>query len=220
MDHKVTLAILGGTGKEGPGLAMRWAYAGYPIIIGSRSQEKAELTAQNLNNELGINTIRGAVNEIAAKEADVAVLTVVQSAHQAILENLKESLKGKILIDATARVEYLQPIPPAPPSAARIAQSILGPDTKVVAAFQNVPAHILKKRLGEDLNIDVIVCSDDSEAANIAMKLAKDIGMQAYYGGDLDQAIVLEGLTSLLIQMNKYYKVKTASISISGINNK
>jgi len=214
---KFTIAVLGGTGKEGPGLAMRWAYAGYPIIIGSRAQEKAEQTALELNQKLSIDCIRGLLNEEAIKAADICVLTVVQSAHESILENLKEALRGKIVIDTTARVDFMQPKPPLPPSAARIAQNILGTNAQVVAAFQNIPAHVLKKQLGESLNLDVIVCCDNIEPANIVIELAQAIGVRAFYGGDLDQAIVLEGLTSLLIQMNKHYQAKTASISVSGI---
>jgi NADPH-dependent F420 reductase len=218
-DNKMTLAIIGGTGKEGPGLAMRWAYAGYPIIIGSRSQEKAELTAKELNQQLNINSIRGMINEEAVRNADICILTVVHTAHETILESLKECLKGKILIDTTARIDYTHPTPPSPPSAGRIAQNLLGNDTIVVAAYQNVPAHVLRKGLNESLNLDVIVCSDDIESANTVIELTNAIGMKAYYGGNLDQAIVLEGLTSLLININKHYKIKTASIAIRGINN-
>ena len=114
-----TIAILGGTGKEGPGLAMRWVMQGYPIIIGSRKTEKALRIADELNNKLGIDSIRGMENGLAARSADICVLTVVHTAHQAAVEGLKEDLRGKILIDATARVDFHEPTPPAPPSAAR-----------------------------------------------------------------------------------------------------
>ena len=107
-----TLAILGGTGKEGPGLAMRWAKAGYPIIIGSRQTEKAQAVAAELNQKLNINSIRGLQNSAAARQAEICVLTVVFTAHQAALEGLKDALKGKILVDATARVDFRQPDPP------------------------------------------------------------------------------------------------------------
>ena len=109
-----TIAILGGTGKEGPGLAMRWASAGYPILIGSRQVEKAEATASELNAKLGIDTIRGLENGAAARQAQISVLTVVQAAHQSALEGLVADLQGKILVDATARVDFRDPRPPAP----------------------------------------------------------------------------------------------------------
>jgi len=212
------IAILGGTGKEGPGLAMRWARAGYSIIIGSRQLEKAQATAADLNAKLGLISIRGLENHDAVREADLCVLTVVQSAHSAALEDLKEVLQGKILVDATARVDFMDPKPPPPPSAARVAQNILGAGVRVVAAFQNVPAHALKKDLSQPLNTDVLVCADELAAAESVISLAKAGGMRAYYAGGLDNAIIVEGLTALLISINKQYKVKTASISVSGVN--
>jgi 8-hydroxy-5-deazaflavin:NADPH oxidoreductase len=214
-----TIAILGGTGKEGPGLAIRWAYAGYPILIGSRQQEKAQGVAAELNAALGFNAARGLENGEAARQADICVLTIVQSAHQAALEGLKDNLAGKIVVDATARVDFRNPLPPAPPAAARIAQDILGPAARVVAAFQNVPAHALKKEPQEPLDADVLVCADDKEAAGQVIELARAAGMQAYYAGGLDNAVVVEGLTSILISLNKHYGVKTASIAVSGLQN-
>jgi hypothetical protein len=211
------LAILGGTGNEGPGLALRWGSAGYPIIIGSRYADKAQETAQALNEQLGIETIQGMVNNQAARNADICVLTVVHTAHQAAIQSLKEDLQGKILVDATARVDFRDPRPPSPPSAARMAQDKLGEGVRVVAAFQNIPAHLLKRRLGEALDADVLVCADDQEAAQQVMQLAEHAGMSAYYAGDLDNAVVVEGLTAIAISLNKHYGVKTASIAVTGI---
>jgi NADPH-dependent F420 reductase len=213
-----TIAILGGTGKEGPGLALRWASAGYPIIIGSRQLEKAETTAAELNTRLGITSIRGLENGQAARQADISVLTVVQAAHQAALESLADDLQGKILVDATARVDFRDPRPPAPPAAARLAQQILGPGVRVVAAFQNVPAHALKKNLGQSLDTDVLVCADDLQAAEEVIRIAEAAGMRGYFAGGLDNAVVVEGLTSILISLNARYGVKTASIGITGIS--
>ncbi len=213
-----TIAILGGTGKEGPGLAMRWATVGYPILIGSRQTEKAQETALTLNERLDLQTIQGMENNLAAQQADISVLTVVYSAHEIAVISLKEALQGKILVDTTARVDFRDPKPPKPPAAARYAQHVLGPGVRVVAAFQNVPFHALRKNLGGQLDTDVLVCSDDLEAAKTVMQLSEAAGMPAYYAGDLDNAVVVEGLTSILISMNNYYKVKTASIGITGIN--
>lgn len=219
MDKKPILAILGGTGKEGPGLAMRWAKGGYQVIIGSRQTEKAQQTALQLNQALGINTIVGMENNLAARQADICVLTVVYTAHQAAIEALKEDLQGKILVDATARVDFRDPQPPAPPSAARFAQNCLGRDVKVVAAFQNVPAHLLKADLDKPLSSDVLVCSDDLLAAEEVIRLANAGGMRAYYAGNLDIAVVVEGLTALLIQVNQHYKVKDVAINLNGVAN-
>jgi len=212
-----TIAILGGTGKEGPGLAMRWAITGYPIIIGSRQTEKAQAIAAELNDKLDIKSIIGLENGPAARQADICVLTVVYSAHEMAVTGLREDLAGKILVDATARVDFRDPKPPNSPSAARHAQNLLGTGVRVVAAFQNVPAHSLRRNLGQSMDTDVLVCADDLEAAQAVMSLAKGGGMRAYYAGELDNAVVVEGLTSLLISMNKHYGVKTASIGVTGI---
>jgi NADPH-dependent F420 reductase len=215
--RRSTVAVLGGTGKEGPGLALRWANAGHPIIIGSRQFEKAERIAAELNAKLGIDTIRGLQNNEAARLADISVLTVVYTAHQPALESLKGDLKGKILVDATARVDFRDPKPPPPPSAARLAQDILGSSVSVVAAFQNVPAHALKTDLNKSVDTDVLVCADDVDAAQTVIQLANAGLMRAYYAGNLDSAIVVEGLTALLIDINKHYGVRTTSISVSGL---
>lgn len=213
----LTIAILGGTGKEGPGLAMRWASAGYPVIIGSRQAEKAERVAGELNARLGMGRIQGLENSEAARRADLCVLTVVQSAHQAAIESLAADLQGKILVDTTARVDFRDPHPPGPPSAAQLAQEKLGGGVRVVAAFQNVPANVLKKNLGEPLDVDVLVCSDDVEAAQTVIQLALGAGMSAYYAGGLENAVVVEGLTSILISLNKHYGGHSAAIRITGI---
>lgn len=214
---KPRIAILGGTGKEGPGLALRWASAGYRVIIGSRQLEKAQATATEVNLTLGSEMVSGLENAQAARQADICVLTVVQSAHQSAVESLKHDLVGKILVDATARVDFRDPRPPEPPSAGRLAQQILGDGVRVVAAFQNVPAHVLKKNLGGSLDTDVLVCADDVAAAQEVISLAEAIGMRAYYAGTLDNALVVEGLTAILISLNKHYNVKTASIGVTGI---
>jgi NADPH-dependent F420 reductase len=211
------LAILGGTGKEGPGLAMRWAHAGYRILIGSRQAEKAQATAAELNEKLGIQTIQGMQNEQAARLADISVLTVVFTAHQPALEGLRDALQGKILVDATARVDFRDPLPPLAPSAGRMAQQILGEGVRVVAAFQNVPAHALKRNLGDSMDTDVLICSDDPQAAQQVIELAQAAGMRGYYAGRLENAVVVEGLTSILISLNKHYGTKTASIAVTGI---
>jgi NADPH-dependent F420 reductase len=219
MDEPIilTIAVLGGTGKEGPGLALRWANAGYRIIIGSREADKAQRVAKELNEELGIESIQGMQNEEAAANANICVLTVVQSAHQEALEGLKEALKEKILVDTTARVDFRNPKPPEPPSAARMAQDLLGPDVRVVAAFQTIPFHTLRENLDEPLEMDTLVFADDDEAANEVIMLAEAGGMGAYHAGDLDSAIVVEGLSAVLIELNRRYESKNGAVRIAGI---
>jgi NADPH-dependent F420 reductase len=195
---------------------MRWAHAGYKVIIGSRQTEKAETTAAGLNEALGIDSIEGYENSVASQKAEICVLTVVQSAHQPALEGLKEALQGKILVDATARVVFKEVKAPHPPSAARIAQDILGPGATVVAAFQNVPASALKKNLDQPVKTDVLVCADELEAAEQVVTLAEDGGMRAFFAGGLDNAFVVEGITALLIAMNKHYGGH-GTVQITGI---
>jgi NADPH-dependent F420 reductase len=213
-----TIAILGGTGNEGPGLALRWAKLGYPVVIGSRQKEKAQLTAAKLNEQLKSEAIKGYENGEAARMADICILTVVHTAHQQAIEGLKADLHGKILVDATARVDFRNPKPPSPPSAARMAQETLGPEVRVVAAFQNVPAAALQKQIDRPIEDDVLICADDPSDIGLVSELVQALGMGAYYAGDLDNAIVIEGLTSILISMNKHYGSRTGSIRVSGIS--
>lgn len=213
----MTIAILGGTGKEGQGLALRWAIAGHKVIIGSRQAEKARGIANELNARLGSSQVEGLENSEAARRADICVLTVVQAAHQAALESLKKDLTGKILVDATARVDFRNPQPPDPPSAARLAQRYLGSDVQVAAAFQNVPASVLKRNLDQPLDLDVLVCADDKDVAQTVIRLAHAAGMRAFYAGGLDNAVIVEGLTCLLISMNQFYGGHGA-IQIIGID--
>lgn len=215
MTGKPTIAILGGTGKEGTGLALRWASNGYNVIIGSRNEEKALQVTRELNEILGKELISGMENSAAARAADINVLTVVATAHEAAITSLKDDLQGKILIDATARIKFPKPKPPEPPSAPRIAQDILGEGVKVVAAFQNIPATALKD-LDKELDSDVLVCADDREAADQVGELVRGAGMNDFYVGDLDMAITIEGLTAVLVYLNKYNDIDHASIKIVG----
>jgi NADPH-dependent F420 reductase len=211
------IGIIGGTGKEGTGLALRWAAAGYQVIIGSRQAERAVEAAKAINQRIGSDRVAGKINADAALQADMCVMTVIQAAHQQAIEGLKNELQGKILVDATSRVDYRDPHVPEPPSAAQVAQQILGPKVRIVAAFQNIPAHSLRNSPGEPLDADALVCSDDLQAAEAVIKLAKAAGMRAYYAGELANAMVVEGLTAILISLNKYYKIKNASVRVTGI---
>jgi coenzyme F420-0:L-glutamate ligase/coenzyme F420-1:gamma-L-glutamate ligase len=211
------IAILGGTGKEGTGLALRWAVAGYKVIIGSRQSDRAESIAMKINQQLAIDIVIGLENNEAARLADIIVLTISHTAHDEFIRSISGILYGKILVDATSRVDYKDPKPPEAPSAGLRAQEILGPEVRVVAGFQNIPARILSQSPDQPLDADVLLCSDDLMAAEQVVKLAQAAGMRGYYAGGLANAIVVESLTSLLISMNKFYKVRDASIRITGI---
>lgn len=215
MEKKPVISIIGGTGNLGTGLAKRLAVKGYKVILGSRSEEKAEKSAAELKQALGVDLIHGMPNPEAVRGGDLIILTVVQSAHEAALKSLKEDLQGKILVDATARIKFPNPKPPQPPSAPRRAQTLLGEGVRVVAAFQNVAAQSFAD-LEKELESDVLVCADDQEAARQVIDIIVDLGMQAYYAGDLDAANTVEGLTALLVNINKYNDIHHASIQVTG----
>jgi len=215
----VNIAILGGTGEQGPGLALRWALAGEAVIIGSRSQERAEKVAAELNAELGRPLIQGMENPRAADAAEVVVLTVPYTAHLSTLESVKAQVQGKIFIDVSVPLDPNNPrrmkMPPAG-SATEEAQAFFGPETKVVAAFQNVSAHLLRDP-HHAIDCDVLVCGNDAEAKKTVMGLIAKMGLQAYDVGPAESARVVEGMTSLLIRLNIRHKVKSAGIRITGL---
>jgi len=214
-----TIAVLGGTGNEGPGLALRWAKAGHTVIIGSRQAEKAQRVAQEVNAKLGEALIEGMVNAEAAQACEVAVLTVPYTAQNPLLASLHQELQGKILINVTValkppKVTHVY-IPPEG-SASEQAQELLGPEVRVVAAFQNVGAHNLDDP-DHPVDCDVLVCGDDKEAKAIAIALVQDMGTRGLDAGPLCNAKVVEGLTSILIGINKRYKVPGSGIRITGL---
>jgi NADPH-dependent F420 reductase len=218
-DTRLTLAVLGGTGAEGSGLAFRWAHKGHKVIIGSRAAEKAQQAASELNASLGRDIVRGSDNLSATKEADVAILTVPYAAQRSTIESVRPALAGKILIDVTVplvppKVSRVQL--PADGSAVESLQKHLGPEVKVVSAFQNVSAHHLKD-LDHQVECDVLVCSDDKDAAQVAINLAKDAGLRGIYAGPLANSVVAEGLTSVLIGINQRFKIPGAGIRITGL---
>ncbi|MCL5997753.1 MAG: NADPH-dependent F420 reductase [Chloroflexi bacterium] len=213
------IAVLGGTGKEGSGLALRWANSGHEVIIGSRDSTKAQRVAEELNLTLGVVRMTGTDNLTAAQSADIIVLTVPYAAHKVTLSGVKEALHGKVLVDVTVPVNPTDilrvSIPPAG-SAAKEAQLFLGDDVNVIAAFQNISATHLKK-LDAAIDCDVLVCGDNAEAKKLGLQLVADAGMKGLDAGPLDNAVVVEGLTSILLGINRRHKVKGAGIRITGI---
>ncbi len=212
-----TIAVLGGTGKEGKGLAYRWAKAGYHVIIGSRAAEKALAAVAELEAEFGV-ALEGADNQTAAQKADIAVLTVPYAAHRDTLTALKDSLQGKILVDVTVplvppKVTKVQM--PAAGSAAQEAREILGEGVEVVDAFQNIShEHLLH---GNEVPCDVLVTGSSKEARLVVIALVEAAGLTAWDAGPIENSVVVEGLTSLLIYMNKQYGSTHAGIKITGI---
>jgi len=225
MDKKslmVTIAVLGGTGKEGKGLAYRWANAGYRVLIGSRSSERAVTAASEIIELLeGSGSVVGTSNQEAAQGANIVVLTVPYSAHRETLESVKDLLKGKLLIDVTVplvppKVSKVQM--PAAGSAAQEAKEIVGEGVEVVAAFQNISyEHLLSE---DDVDCDVLVTGTSKDARTEAITLVEAAGFTGWDAGPIENSVVVEGLTSVLININKQYGSTHAGIKITGAKNK
>ncbi len=221
-----TIAVLGGTGNQGPGLALRWARAGHTVIIGSREAEKAERVAAELVARLQTNPaaaarVRGMSNADAVAASDLAVLTVPYAAQNPLLEQLRDALQGKLLISVTVALKPPKVarvyIPPEG-SASEQAQALLGDGVTVVAAFQNVPA----EQLDSDgiVDCDVLVCGDDRAAKRIAIDLSEDLGTRGIDAGPLVNARAVEAMTSVLIGINIRYKIHGSGIRITGLEGK
>ncbi|MGE0827132.1 MAG: NADPH-dependent F420 reductase [Candidatus Binatia bacterium] len=214
------IAILGGTGEQGPGLALRWAKAGETVIIGSRQKEKGEKVAAELNQELGQPLLQGTDNVAAATAADISVLTVPYSAHVSTLESVKAQLQGKIFVDVSVPLDpdnARRMLMPAAGSASEEAKAVLGADVKVVCALQNVSAHVLRD-LTAPIDCDVLVCGE-KEARPIVMQLVNKLGggIRAIEVGPLEAARQIEPITALLIRLNILNKVHSAGIRITGL---
>ena len=214
--HKI--GILGGTGKEGGGLAARLAFAGHTVMIGSRTAEKAHATAEDFARLSQLKIAAGDNGE-AVLASDIVILTVPYSAQLSTLESVKADLHGKILIDATVplvppRVSQVQL--PKDGSAVVTAQALLGDGVRVVSAFQNVSALHLRD-LSHPVDCDVIVCGNDAAACEIVIDIARSIRLRAFYGGALCNSVAVEAMTSILIAINRRYKVAASGIQITGV---
>jgi len=214
-----TIAVLGGTGKEGGGLALRWAHRGRDIIIGSRSPERAAAAAQAMNDRLGVKKVSAASNQEAAERADIVVLAVPYAAQASTVDEVATHLQGKILIDVTVplvppKVTRVQ-LPPGG-SAVEAMQKRLGDTVRVVSAFQNISAHHLDD-LDQIVECDVLVSADDAAAADEVVALAREIGLTAWNAGPLCNSVVAEAMTSVLIGLNRRYKVSGSGIRITGL---
>ena len=213
------LGFIGGTGPEGRGLDLRFALAGEKILIGSRSEERAKQAAESVSELAPPGSVRGAMNSEVAQEADIVFIAVPYSAQRDTLNDLKEQLSGKLVINLIAPIEFnkgrASAIIVEEGSAALESQAILAEST-IVAAFQNVSAEDLLVP-DKSIDSDVIVCADDAEARERVMKLAETIkGARAVNGGGLANARYVENLTALLLNINRIYKAH-ASIKITGI---
>ena len=237
------IAVLGGTGSEGWGLALRWAVAGYPVIIGSRSAERARESAAAIETAAGEHiapsaldfdrtelarrlarpvaetiSVRGMPNSEAAEACQIAVLTVPFVAQKPTVEEVRSALTGKILVDVTVPLvppKVLRVQLPDGGSAVAAIQEMLGEDVRVVSAFQNIAAAHLKD-LDHDIDCDVLVCSNSKAAREEIIQLAKDAGMRAWHGGPIANSAVAEALTSVLLFINRNYGIDGSGFRITG----
>jgi len=216
--RSMRIAIVGGTGKEGRGLGIRWARAGHDVIIGSRDGDKALARAAELT-AADHGSFEGADNLAAARAADLVVLTVPYAAHADTLRAIQPALAGKVLLDVTVplrppKVDRVQ-LPPGG-AAALEAQALLGPETPVVAALHHVShAHLADPKA--EVGCDVLVATDDEAARSTVLGLVRDLGLRGLDAGALANAVALESLTPVLIHLNKKYRSPGAGIVFTNV---
>ena len=211
--NKKLISLLGGTGDLGTGLATRLLKAGYKIIIGSRTLEKA----QQAERSLGKNT-KGLLNKDAALQGEIIIQTVPFAHQRGIVEECKTVLKGKLFIDTTVplmppKVATVQL--PSEGSAAEIAQNILGDDVRVVSAFQNISAELLQS--DKEIDCDVLVCGNKKEWRQEVIDLVNTLGMKGWHAGMLPNSAAVEAMTSVLISINKHHAISHSGIKVTGL---
>jgi NADPH-dependent F420 reductase len=212
------IGIIGGTGKEGNGLAVRWARAGHTVLLGSREAARAQARAAEMRAE-GHGAVEGGDNAWAAAGAEVVVVTVPYAAHGDTMRAIKDAVAGKVLIDITVplrppKVSRVQ-LPPGQ-AAALEAQAIVGAATPVAAALHHVSSTHLADP-AYPIDCDVLIAADDERARATALSLVGDLGLRALDAGPLQNAIALESLTPVLIHLNKRYGSQSTGIRFSNI---
>lgn len=215
MDAQFSVAIVGGTGNLGSALALRLGAPGVKVIIGSRDAQKAQNAVATLKPKMRAGELDGTTNQEAVRQGDFVVVAVPYEGHQQMVEDLKGQLAGKIVIDAVVPLKKVRPFVPAAGSALQEAQQILAGEAPVIGALHNISAVDLSEfdaPLG-----DVLVCGDNEEAKQKVMEIIRRIGARAFDGGPAANAYVIEGLTGVIIHLNRKYKSKHGSIKITGI---
>lgn len=214
-----SLAVIGGTGKEGSAIAARFAKAGVRTLIGSRDALRAQNTANTLNAQFKINNVEGYTNREATAKADIVLLAVPYDGMKPILEDIKPAAAGKVIINIASSLDAEKKsrarINPAGSIAAEI-QSFFGETTKIVDAFQNISPEQLEK-FDEKIETDVLVVGADRETRDMIIGLIKKVGIDAFDAGMIQNAVIVETMTAALIAINIRYKVKGAGIRIIGV---
>lgn len=213
------IAVLGGTGALGSGLARRWAGAGFPLVIGSRDANRAAVAAASLETGTEGVAARGVLNREAAMAADIIVLAVPYATQAEVASGIRDVTAGKLVIDTTVplmppKLTHVQL--PSTDSAAVALRGYLGPTTRVISAFHNIPAR--KLRGDAQVDCDVLVFGDDPADRQIGISLAEAAGIRGVHGGPLVNSTAAEALTSVLIGIGQIYKVDGAGIRITGLD--
>jgi 8-hydroxy-5-deazaflavin:NADPH oxidoreductase len=214
----MNIAILGGTGKEGAGLAARWALVGHSIIIGSRDAERAKAKAAELREQTKKIPIVGESNAEAARLGDVVVVALPAQGLAATLPEVREACRGKVVISTVVPLTFGGPrlfTPPAAGSSAEEAQALL-PDAKVVASFHHIAAHELSAT-EHAIECDLLMCGGDAAAKEAVGELGRSLGLRPIDVGGLGNAGPLEGITAVLATINRRYKLKNSGIKITGL---
>lgn len=216
---KLSIAVLGGTGALGSGLALRWSRAGYDVILGSRDAQRAAERASELSALSGA-PIRAMSYTDAARAASLSVLAVPFKSQDEVLSRVKDALAGKVLVDCTAplvppKVSRVQM--PVEGSAGLRAQGLLGDQVRVVSAFQNVGAKHLYD-LDHAIDCDVLICGDDAQARDAVVPLVEAAGMRGVIAGPLANSVAAEAMTSLLIFINRHYACNEAGVRVTGLD--
>jgi len=220
--------VIGGTGDEGYGLALRWAKQGYEVVIGSRDPVKARSAANKIKDAAGRNSrVTGLVNPEAASKADVVVITVPFAALIDTIKSIRGSLRpGQIVVNVTVPLETAvggsatRTVEVWDGSAGGLASRLLPKEVRLVSAFNNVSAEMLND-LSREVDCDVLVCGGDAEAKKTVIDLARAIpGVRALDAGPLENSRIVEQLTALLVSLNIRYGVKTAGLRITGVQSK
>jgi NADPH-dependent F420 reductase len=215
MDN-LTVAIVGGTGNLGGALALRLGAPGVKVIIGSRDAQKAQNAVETLRPKMRAGDLEGMTNQQAVKDADFVVIAVPYEGQAQMIQDLKGQVAGKIIIDSVVPLNKVKPFVPPAGSALQEAQQILGDEAPVIGALHNVSAVDLgdvDSSLG-----DVLVCGDNAEAKQKVMDIIRRIGARAFDAGPASNAYVIEGITGVIIYLNRKYKSKHGSIKITGID--
>jgi NADPH-dependent F420 reductase len=215
MENQFSMAIVGGTGSLGSALALRLAAPGVKVIIGSRDAQRAQTAVETLMPKMRAGELTGATNQGAVKQAEFVVIAVPYEGQAQIVQDLKGRLAGKIVIDAVVPLKKGKPFIPSAGSALLEAQGILGDEAPVIGALHNISAVDLSdvdSHLG-----DVLVCGDNEEAKRKVMEIIRRIGARAFDGGPSTNAYVIEGLTGVIIHLNRKHKSKHGSIKVVGL---